>query len=270
MKRCYSIILVLSMLSGAASAEDPEHRKLSAVPFTEVKFNDSFWTPRLETNRNKSLPHNFQWCEQTGRIANFAKAGKLIPGKFEGIFFNDSDLYKVLEGASYSLAAHPDPALEKTVDDVIAKIAAAQQPDGYLNTYYTLVEPDKRWSDLPTKHELYCAGHMFEAAVAHYRATGKRTFLDVAIKYADCIDNTFGPTKRHGLCGHEEIELALVKLYQATGQKKYLDLANFFIDMRGNKAARGGETWGDYCQDHKPVREQSEIAGHAVRAMYLY
>ncbi len=269
--RCFLwTIATLCLFANVVSAEEPMHRKLSAVPFTEVKFQDNFWSPRIETNRTIALPHNFEWCEKTGRINNFAKAGKLMPGKFEGIMFNDSDVFKVLEGASYSLAAHPDPALDKVVDEVIAKIAAAQQPDGYLNCYYTLVEPGKRWSNLPVMHELYCAGHMIEAAVAHFRATGKRTFLDVAIKYADHIDNTFGPTKRHGLCGHEEIELALVKLYQATGQEKYLKLSQFFIEMRGNKAARGGESWGDYCQDHKLVRDQSEIAGHAVRAMYLY
>lgn len=270
MRCCHWIAVVLCMFSSIALAEEPKHRRLSGVPFTEVKFQDAFWSPRLETNREKSLPHNFEWCEQTGRIANFAKAGKLMEGKFQGIFFNDSDVFKVLEGASYSLAAHPDPALDKIVDGVIAKIAAAQQPDGYLNTYYTLAEPGKRWSNLKDMHELYCAGHMIEAAVAHYRATGKRNFLDVAVKYADYIDDTFGPTKRHGLCGHEEIELALVKLYQATGQEKYLNLSKFFVEMRGNKAERGGKVWGEYCQDHKLVREQSEIVGHAVRAIYLY
>ncbi|MEN6450006.1 MAG: beta-L-arabinofuranosidase domain-containing protein [Thermoguttaceae bacterium] len=264
------IVSAVCLLPSLALAETPGHRELSAAPFTDVQFQDAFWTPRLVTNREISLPHNFQWCEQTGRISNFAKAGKLTPGKFEGIYFNDSDVFKVLEGASYSLAAHPDAALESTVDRVLAKIAAAQQPDGYLNTYFTLVEPDKRWTKLKTHHELYCAGHLIEGAVAHFRATGKRTFLDVAIRYADCIDDTFGPTKRPGLCGHEEIELALVKLYQVTGQEKYLKLAKFFIDLRGDKAARGGKTWGAYCQDHEPVAQQSEIAGHAVRAMYLY
>ena len=252
------------------SAEEPKHRELTATPFTDVNFQDAFWMPRLEANRTISLPHNLEWCEKTGRINNFAKAGGLLYGGYEGAVFNDSDVFKVLEGASYSLAAHPDPKLGKIVDEIIRKIVAAQQPDGYLNTYYTLAEPGKRWTNLKDMHELYCAGHLIEGAVAHYRATGKRAFLDVATKYADCIDNTFGPTKRHGLCGHEEIELALVKLYQATGEEKYLNLANFFIDMRGNKAARGGESWSDYCQDHKPVAQQSEITGHAVRAMYLY
>ena len=260
--------VVLIFGASALPAGGAEQRKLSAVPFNDVKVQDQFWTPRIETNREKSLPHNLKWCEQTGRISNFAKAGGLVPGKFEGIYFNDSDVYKVLEGASYSLADKPDPALEKAVDDVIAKIAAAQQKDGYLNSFYTLAEPGKRWTNLKDKHELYCGGHMIEAAVAHYRATGKKTFLDVATKFADHVDQTFGPKLRHGVCGHEEIELSLVKLYQATGEKRYLDLANFFIDIRGDKSQR--EIWGPYCQDHVPVRKQDEIVGHAVRAMYLY
>jgi len=263
-----SLAAILLSLAAVARAEDTQHRKLSAVPFNEVKVQDEFWAPRIQTNREKSLPHNFKWCEQTGRISNFAKAGGLMPGKFEGIFFNDSDVYKVLEGASYSLADKPDAALEKTVDDAIAKIAAAQQKDGYLNCFYTIAKPGQRWTNLKDMHELYCGGHMIEAAVAHYRATGKKTFLDVAVKFADHVDRTFGPQKRHGAPGHEEIELALVKLYQASGQQRYLDLAKFFIDLRGDKTQR--EIWGAYHQDHLPVCKQSEIVGHAVRAMYLY
>jgi len=268
LRASFFVALVVLAVLPAAAAEAPKHRKLSAVPFTEVKVQDEFWAPRIKTNREKSLPHNFTWCDQTGRISNFAKAAGLVPGKFEGIYFNDSDVFKVLEGASYSLADLADPALAKTTDEVIAKIAAAQQPDGYLNSYYTLVEPGKRWSNLAAMHELYCAGHMIEGAVAHYRATGKRTFLDVAAKYADLIDRTFGPGKRAGICGHEEIELALVKLYQVTGQDRYLTLAKRMLDLRGDKTQR--ETWGPYCQDHVPVRQQKEIVGHAVRAMYLY
>lgn len=251
-----------------AAADAPKHLRLRAVPFTEVKVEDTFWAPRLETNRTRSLPHNFKWCQQTGRISNFAKAAGLLPGKFEGIYFNDSDVYKVLEGASYSLAYRRDPELEKTVDEVIAQIAAAQRPDGYLNTYFTLAEPDKRWTDLAAKHEMYCAGHLLEAAVAHYRATGKKTLLDVAIRLADHIDGIFGPGKRPGIDGHEEIELALVKLNQVTGQKRYFTLAQHMIDLRGDSTQR--PTWGPYCQDHVPVRKQREIVGHAVRAMYLY
>jgi DUF1680 family protein len=191
-----------------------------------------------------------------------------VPGKFEGIYFNDSDVYKVLEGAAYSLADQPDAALAKATEDVIAKIAAAQKPDGYLNTYYTLAEPGKRWSNLSVMHELYCAGHMIEGAVAHYRTTGRKTFLDVAMKYADLINETFGPGKKPGICGHEEIELALVKLYQVSGEKRYLELAKRMLELRGDKTQR--PLWGEYCQDHIPVRQQREIVGHAVRAMYLY
>jgi len=286
----WMIILAAAGVLGAAAAQAAQagasgaqlHLKLSGVPFTQVKIADDFWSPRLKTNREQSLPHNFEWCEKTGRISNFDKAAKK-EGKFQGIFFNDSDLYKVLEGASYSLSTHPDPALDKQVDETIARIAAAQQGDGYLNTYYTLVEPDKRWSNLPVRHELYCAGHMFEAAVAHFRATGKRTFLDVACRYADYIDTIFGPApKRNGVPGHEEIELALVKLYQVTGNEKYFKLAKFFVDMRGRPEGRmrwddkekklvpSNKTDGPYNQDHLPIVEQDEPVGHAVRAMYIY
>ena len=266
--RILSPVLLLILGSTALCADPPAHRKLSAVPFTEVKIEDAFWAPRLKTNREVSLPHNFKWCEETGRFSNFAKAAGQMEGKFEGIYFNDSDVYKVLEGASYSLADHPDAKLEKMVDDVVAKIAAAQQENGYLNTYFTLVEPDKKWTNCRVRHELYCAGHLFEAAVAHRRATGKTTLFDVATRFADRIDQLFGTDRRHDVPGHEEIELALVKLFEETGDARYMDLARFFLDIRGDESKR--PIYGDYCQDHVPVREQSEIAGHAVRAMYLY
>lgn len=263
-----SLIAIMASTLTVRASEQPAHRKLSAVPFTAVKVQDQFWAPRIRTNRERSLPHNFKWCEETGRISNFAKAGGLEEGKFEGIYFNDSDVYKVLEGASYSLADYPDPVLDKTVEDVVAKIAAAQQDDGYLNTYYTLAEPGKRWTNFHSMHELYCAGHLIEAAVAHYRATGKRTLLDVAIRYADHIDRMIGPEARHEISGHEEIELALVKLFEVTGNRDYFDLARYMLDLRGDSSQR--KTWGEYCQDHMPVRQQSEVCGHAVRAMYLY
>jgi len=242
---------------------------LQAVPFTDVRVDDAFWAPRIKINREKVLPVNFKFCEQTGRISNFAKAGGLMPGEFEGIFFNDSDVYKVLEGAAYSLAHKRDPDLEKTCDEVIAKIAAAQQPDGYLYTYYTIrKELDKRWSKEGEMHESYCAGHLIEGAVAYCQATGKCAFLDVAIKLADYIDSVFGPDKKHDATGHEEIELALVKLYRQTGKEKYLKLAQFFVEERGQSKTH--KLYGEYCQDLVPVRAQREIVGHAVRAMYLY
>lgn len=269
MKRSFLVVLLLVGPTGISHAEPaPQHRRLWVVPFTAVKVQDDFWAARIETNRKRSLPHNFQWCEKTGRFSNFAKAAGLVDGQFEGIYFNDSDVYKVLQGASCSLADQPDDKLDQMTDAVIAKIAAAQHENGYLNTYYTLVEPDKKWTDCAVRHELYCAGHLIEAGVDHWRATGKRTLLDVAIRFADRIDDIFGPEARYDVPGHEEIELALVKLYEATGESRYLDLARFFLEIRGDDSQR--KLYGPYCQDHKPIREQDEIVGHAVRAMYLY
>ncbi len=268
---CRSILnslLLLTLLPILAHTTDKPFQKLTPVPFDQVKIQDEFWQPKIIANHKVTVPHNLYWCEKTGRISNFAKAAGLMEGDFEGIYFNDSDVYKVLEGASYDLALHPDPEIERHVDEIIAKIAAAQQDNGYLNTYYTLVEPDKRWTNLRVRHELYCAGHLIEAAVAHYKATGKRTLLDVAIKFADLIDSIFGPDKRRDVPGHEELELALVKLYHLTGEKRYLDLAQFFIDERGHPHDR--DLYGKSLQDHLPVREQSEVHGHAVRAMYLF
>jgi DUF1680 family protein len=216
------------------------------------------------------VPYCFKKCEETGRIDNFAKAAGLIAGKFEGKYFNDSDVYKVIEGAAYSLRSHPDPKLEEYVEGVIDKIAAAQWEDGYLYTFYSLParQKEKRWTNTRVRHELYCAGHFFEAAVAYHQATGKRKILDVAVRLADHIDAVFGPGKKRDVPGHEEIEIGLVKLYRATDNEKYLKLAEFFLDERGR--AHGRELYGTYCQDHKPVTEQDEPVGHAVRAGYLY
>jgi len=263
-------ITMTAMFAALAGCQVQEQEKLTAVSFTEVTIADDFWAPRLETNRKVTVAYDFEKCEQTGRIDNFAKAGGLMEGQFEGIYFNDSDLYKVIEGAAYSLKIHPDPELEKYVDGVIGKIAAAQWQDGYLYTFYSLPErqPEKRWTDIPNKHELYCAGHFFEAAVAYYQATGKREILDVAIRLADYIDSVFGPGKKHDVPGHEEIEIGLVKLYGVTGEKRYLELSKFFLDQRGR--ANGRKIYGDYCQDHKPVIQQKAAVGHAVRAGYLY
>jgi DUF1680 family protein len=258
--------LALALAEAAPAA--PKPAALTAVPFQKVKITDAFWGPRIATNRTVTIEANLRQCELTGRIKNFAVAGKLVKGKHQGALYNDSDVYKVIEGIAYTLANRRDPKLEKRTDAIIAQIAAAQQPDGYLNTYYTLVEPKKRWQNIQYGHELYCAGHLIEAAVAYHQATGKRKLLDVARKLSDHICKVFNPKGKVDTCGHEEIELALVKLYLATGEKRYLKQAQFFLDVRGRADKR--RLFGEYAQDHKPVRDQKEVTGHAVRAMYLY
>lgn len=251
---------------------------IDPVPFTAVRIADPFWSPRLETNRRVTVWYDFEQCERTHRIANFAVAGGLEEGGFEGIFYNDSDVYKVIEGAAYSLATEYEAELDGYLDGLIAKIAAAQEDDGYLYTQRT-IQGDSiaaasagatRWAYLAHSHELYNVGHLYEAAVAHFQATGKRSLLDVAVKSADLLCRVFGPGEGQ-ICavpGHEEIEIGLVKLSRVTGEQKYLDLARFFIDMRGRGDLR--ETYGEYAQDHEPVIEQDEPVGHAVRAGYLY
>jgi DUF1680 family protein len=261
--------LLAAWLSAVAPVgADSGAERLAAVPFQDVHITDAFWIPRIATNRTATIEANLRQCEVTGRIKNFAVAGKLEAGKHEGALYNDSDVYKVIEGIAYALSTNRDPDLEKRTDTIIDKIAAAQQPDGYLNTYYTLVEPQNRWKNIAHGHELYCSGHLMEAAVAYHQATGKRKLLDVACKLADHIATIFGPGRRQDTCGHEEIELALVKLARATGARKYLDQARFFLDVRGRADKR--RLFGEYAQDHKPIREQTEVTGHAVRAMYLY
>jgi hypothetical protein len=266
----------MSAIKANAAPAVAEVGQLKAVPFTEVKVDDVFWAPRLETNRKVTVPYDFKKCEETGRIDNFAKAGGLMKGEFRGIPFDDSDVYKVIEGASYCLAAQPDPQLDKYLDDLIAKIAAAQEPDGYLYTARRLFPPEKmpamsgktRFSNERSSHELYNVGHLYEAAVAHYQATGKRSLLNVALKNADFLATVFGPGKRRDVPGHQEIEIGLVKLYRTTGEAKYLNLAKFFLDERGK--ADGHKLYGPYNQDHVPVVDQKEPIGHAVRAGYMY
>ena len=268
---------------------------ITPLPFTDVKIEDYFWKKRLEINEKVTLPTTFKKSEETGRISNFAKAGGLEEGEFQGIFFNDSDVFKIVEGASYSLRVNPNPKLKKYLDDVITKIASAQEEDGYLYTNRTINPKkaadgafNKRWTGLEIFHELYNVGHLYEAAVAHYEATGEKKLLNVAIKNANLIDKVFGPNKNIGVPGHQEIEIGLVKLYRVTGEKKYLDLAKFFIDQKGrnkNKRIHNNikkvNPWGDdefdfehhqgeYSQDHKPLSEQNEAVGHAVRACYFY
>ena len=256
------------------------------VEMTNVVVRSGFWLPRIETNRLVTVKTDFKRSEETGRIHNFEAAGRREGKGFKGIPYDDSDVFKIIEGASYTLATHPDQELDRYLDDLISKIAKAQEPDGYLYTARTLgfncgtnangcveygLMGPVRWSKLVCSHELYNIGHMYEAAVAHYRVTGKRTLLDVAIRSADLVDRTFGfgPTQIKEPSGHEEIELALCSLYRATGEKRYLTLAKMLLDLRGRKDLRGG-IWGVAVQDHLPVVRQREAVGHAVRAAYLY
>ena len=268
-------LIFLCLACGQKSKTD---YPVKPVPFTSVQFQDDFWLPRMETNRTVTIPYAFEQSKETGRIKNFEIAAGVQEGGFCTAYpFDDSDVFKIIEGASYSLKVHPDPELDKYLDELIGKIGAAQEEDGYLYTARSIfpeppkvlwVDTEERWANMYLGHELYNAGHMYEAAVAHYQATGKRTFLDIAIKNADLIDSVFGPGKKIGVPGHQEIEIGLVKLYRVAGEKKYLDLAKFFLDERGH--AHDRELYGEYSQDHLPVIEQTEPVGHAVRAAYMY
>jgi uncharacterized protein len=269
-----------------------------SVPLQQVKIKDQYWTKYSNLVKNTVIP--YQWealndriedAEHSYAIQNFKIAAGREDGEFGGMVFQDSDVAKWLEAVGYSLSVQPDPNLEKIADEVIDLVVEAQHEDGYLNTYYTIKEPGNRWTNLYECHEMYCAGHMIEAAVAYYRATGKRKLLDAMCRFADHIDEHFGaePGKIRGYDGHQEIELALVKLYQVTNNKKYLKLSQFFIDERGKEPnffveeweKRGKTThWGGgiipapkypkYNQAHVPVREQTEAVGHSVRAVYMY
>lgn len=268
------LLLFFSCTEKVRQKQDTADYAISGIPFNEVKINDKFWLPRIEINRTVTIPSSFKKCEETGRIENFVKAAKK-EGKFGTDFpFDDTDIYKIIEGASYSMAVHPDPKLDYYVDSLITIIGNAQESDGYLYTART-IDPEhphpwsgkERWvNESQMSHELYNSGHLFEAAAAHYQATGKWNFLDIALKNADLLTQVFGPGKRNDAPGHEIVEMGLVKLYRITGEKKYLVLAKFFIDCRGKKP----DPQRTYFQDDKPVIDQTVAEGHAVRAGYLY
>lgn len=266
-------ILIIVILTVTAICSNGQN-KIETISFSKVTINDSFWRPKIDKVAQVTIPVCInQTAVKTPRIKNFEKVARKKGEKHEGMFYDDSDVYKALEAIAYSLKHHPDKKIEQTADEWIDKIAAAQLPDGYLNTYYTLGDISKRWTDM-SMHEDYCLGHLIEAAVAYYNATGKRKLLDVSIRFADHFDSLFGPGKRHWVTGHEELELALVKLFTATNNKKYLNLAHWLIEERGHGYAKG-YTWSEwkdtgYAQDLVPVKNAKKITGHAVRAMYLY
>jgi uncharacterized protein len=280
---CAALYLCASLAAQTTPARD---YPVKPVPFTAVHVNDTFWAPRIETNRAVTIPFAFEQDEKTGRVDNFIRAAEALQGiPFEnhrppGYPFDDTDIYKVIEGASYTLSVHPDPKLDAYIDGLIAKIAAAQESDGYLYTARTIdplhphqwSSPDRWTLEEVDSHELYDLGHLYEAAAAHYLATGKRNLLDVALRTANLLVNTFGPGKRVIWPGHEIIEMGLAKLYRVTGDERYLNLAKFMLDARGPDTqpqvpnARDPE----YNQSNKKVVDQTEAVGHAVRATYLY
>lgn len=269
--------LVLLFMTSCAGTGDDGNYPIRPVPFTSVKMTDNFWAPRIKKNHEVTIPIAFGYCESTGRVRNFEIAGGLDTGAFQTIFpFDDSDVTKIIEGAAYSLQTYPDPELEAYVDSLIWKIGLAQEDDGYLYTNRTIAElgygklhewaEGKRWEKTNIlSHELYNLGHMYEAAVAWYQATGKRDLLDISLKSADLVDKDFGWDAFVSYPGHQVIEMGLVKLYRTTGERRYLDLAKFFLDARGTR-----DDGDEYAQSHIKVVDQTEAVGHSVRATYMY
>jgi uncharacterized protein len=272
----------MTLLFTHSPAQQQRDYPVKPVPFTAVHFNDVFWAPRIEVNRTVTIPFAFEKCEETGRVNNFLQAATVLRGetlkekKLPGYPFDDTDIYKVIEGASYTLSVHPDPKLEAYIDSLIEKIAAAQEKDGYLYPARTIDPANphrwagtKRWElEKVDSHELYDLGHLYEAAIAHYQATGKRTLLDIALRTAELLDRTFGPGKAAIWPGHQITEMGLAKLYRATGDSRYLNLAKFMLDVRGPDGDKGAGR--EYNQSHRKVTEQTEAVGHAVRATYMY
>ncbi|TDX01258.1 glycoside hydrolase family 127 protein [Dinghuibacter silviterrae] len=265
----FTITIAAAIAAFGASAQ-PKDYPIQPVPFTQVKVDDAFWAPKIEVNREVTIPYVLRMCKEHGRIDNFIIAAKHSGGKLTVYPFDDTDLYKAIEGASYGLQVKRNPELERYLDTLIQIIGAAQEPDGYLYTFRSADEAQphewigaKRWQNEEIlSHELYNCGHLYEAAVAHYQATGKKTLLNIALKNADLLVRTFGPGKEVKYPGHQIVEIGLVKLYRVTGKKEYLDLAKFFLEARG-----GGEA---YNQADKRVVDQDSAEGHAVRAAYMY
>jgi len=281
MKRLLVFIafLFLSVIQCAGQSDKYAGYPISMVDIKKVELTDNFWLPKIKIVQNTTITYGFEKCRNEGRLENFLLAGGKMQGKVRGKMpFDDTDIYKIIEGASYSLISAPNKELDNYLDSIISIIKIGQEPDGYITTWFT-IDPDnppatwvpktgKRWTREESSHELYNSGHMFEAAVAHYKATGKRNFLDIAIKNADLLVNSFGPGKLTIPPGHQIVETGLIQLYRVTGNEKYLILAKYFLDWRGDSTTH--KLYGDYSQDHKSVLQQSEIVGHAVRAVYMY
>ena len=279
MKRFFILLLVITALSFVCVISGYSDYPITAVGIKNVAINDNFWLPIIEVVQDTTIRYAFDKCDKEGRMENFLVAGGKKEGSYRGKMpFDDTDLYKIIEGASYSLISKPNPALDAYIDSIIAIIKIGQEPDGYITTWFTInrkkppapwVKPStNRWEHLESSHELYNSGHLFEAAAAHYSATGKRNFLNIAIKNADLLVDNFGPGKLTTPPGHQIVETGLIKLYQITHNKHYLKLAKFFLDARGDSTTH--HLYGEYSQDQVPVIKQTEAVGHAVRALYMY
>jgi hypothetical protein len=257
------------------------------VPLPNIEVTDPFWSTRQQILVRTSLPLQFEHLERTGRLANFRRASGIEPGNHEGLYFNDSDVYKWAEAAAMALVHQSEPVLRQQLESTVALIESTQLEDGYINTYFQLGRLHERWTDLHEKHEMYCIGHLVEAGVAMAQALGDDRLLQVAVRAADHVLATFGPDLRPGYCGHPEIELALIRLAEHTGDLRYRDHARWQIESRGHRPSplkaefengamrhslflKDGAYSGEYGQDHRPIREQSDVVGHAVRAMYLF
>jgi len=275
-----SAAITRSGYSAIAPAKNTQAGKLSKggspavenipVDFSRVEVRDSFWSPRIAVHKRVTLPFCIDQCEKkTHRVDNFRVSAGWKEGGFEGVFYDDSDLHKMLEGASYTLQNFPDPKIKASIDSIIAAVAAAQKPDGYLDTYYILGDYSKRFTDMD-KHEMYIAGHLIEAGLANLKATGDTILLGAAKRFADCLVRNFQEGKRDWVPGHPEIELALIKLYSLTGDGKYLSLSHRLLEERGRGLGTWPSDWREYYLDDAPVKDFDKIHGHAVRAMYLF
>lgn len=285
MRRTLSILAVtVLILSSCQESHETTFPAYNPVSYQQVTITDAFWLAKIDSNHQNGIPGCFESCDHS--LVNFDIAAGISDAKRQGTEATDSDVYKIIQGAAHALDHHPDPELEKYIDALIDRIAAAQEDDGYLDTYWSIKDISRRWTMIETRHELYCAGHFFEAACAYYEVTGKRKILDMAIKLADHIDSVFGKGKLENIPGHQEIELALFRLYEVTGEERYFKLAEYFLEERGNPerlAYRAGLGEKDpnfgiparwlkpsYRQDHIPVKDQRKATGHAVRASYMF
>jgi DUF1680 family protein len=260
----------LKKTTGPVDNSNSSHRSYQVLLNGAVKFTSGFWTQHQALNHNVSLKHGYTMLNKAGNLHNLKMAAGLASGQYRGMNFADENVYKWLEAMAWELGRAPDEELQALADETISLIQAAQQADGYLNSYYQVVEPDIKWADLDFGHELYCAGHLIQAAIAFKRAVGDERLLEIVRRLVEHTEMVFGSGKKEAACGHPEIEMALVELSRLTGEKHYLHLAKFFVAQRGKKKMRGiGANGPEYHQDHVPVRQAEGVVGHAVRQMYL-